>query len=346
MTEVTTGPVTVDGSIFNSWCPTCLEHVVTHDDGRCMWCSTQTGGGELPPEPKPRRRTVLRKGDPGWGPTCECGRPKSLQSKRCQACWEAAGKPRCGGDGPRPCMRIPQCIRVDDLEEARRLYASGMSLRAVAREIHPRTEYKTVASCAEGLYSLFKTRGWKLRPQRQVTAARNHRHGRKRRNVSSEEERAYRRWLRDERGWNSIQGPGRPQCKGVKSQPPRKGTRCVRHAMEGSEYCNVHDPARQLECQAICARMRARRPAHDAVPFEPFAAWVEDQYTKLGTLSAVANLLGCSASTVSHIIRRQQTTNDGGRRARTEIGRASLERYLERPGTPTYDELYPLAEAA
>ena len=41
----------------------------------------------------------------------------------------------------------PVHISEELLAEARRVYASGLSLRQVAAELHPRTGYKTVASC-------------------------------------------------------------------------------------------------------------------------------------------------------------------------------------------------------
>ena len=149
-------------------------------------------------------------------------------------------------------------ITEERLGEARRLYTSGLSLRQVATELHPRTGYKTVASCAEALYGHFKRRGWKLRPQREVTAARNYKHGRKSRKQTREQQNAYRRWLAEQRGWRAVQGPGRPLCKGVKRNPPAKGGRCRRHAMTDSEYCYSHDPRRALERQTARARMRAR----------------------------------------------------------------------------------------
>jgi hypothetical protein len=144
------------------------------------------------------------------------------------------------------------------LAEARRLYAGGLSLRQVAGELHPRTGYKTVASCAEALCGHFKRRGWKLRPQRQVTGARNYKHGRKRRGQAPKEAAAYRRWLSEQRGWRAVRVPGRPLCKGVKVNPPGKGTPCRRHALADSEYCYSHDPRRALERQAATARMPAR----------------------------------------------------------------------------------------
>jgi hypothetical protein len=158
---------------------------------------------------------------------------------------------RSGGGGR------PVHITEQLLGEARRLYASGLSMRQVAAELHPRTGYKTVASCAEALYGHFKRRGWKLRPQREVTAARNYKHGRKARAQTREQQNAYRRWLAEQRGWEAVQGPGRPLCKGVKKNPPGKGRPCRRHALADSEYCHSHDPRRALERQASTARMPA-----------------------------------------------------------------------------------------
>jgi hypothetical protein len=157
------------------------------------------------------------------------------------------------GGGGRP-------VHIDEglLAEARRLYASGLSLRQVAAELYPRTRYATVASCAEALYGHFKRRGWKLRAQREVTAARNYKHGRKPRAQTRQQQNSYRRWLAAQRGWQAIQGPGRPLCKGVKTNPPGKGTPCQRHALVDSEYCYSHDPRRALERHALSARMRAR----------------------------------------------------------------------------------------
>jgi hypothetical protein len=47
---------------------------------------------------------------------------------------------------------------------------------------------------AEARHGHFKRRGWKLRPQREVTAARSYKHGRKPR-AQRQQQNAYRRWL-------------------------------------------------------------------------------------------------------------------------------------------------------
>jgi hypothetical protein len=249
----------VDPALLRAFCPACREQVKPRLDGRCVACGTQTGANlESSPEP-PRRtrpRKPLRKGQAGWGPMCpRCGGPKGLQAHICRECRKGQrggyNRGRSGGGGR------PIHISEELLGEARRLYTSGLSLRQVAAELHPMTGYRTVASCAEGLYGHFKRRGWKLRPQREVTAARNYRHGRKRRGQARTEDAAYRRWLAEQRGWQTVQGPGRPLCKGVKQSAPGKGRPCRRRALADTEYCYSHDPRRALERMAATARTRA-----------------------------------------------------------------------------------------
>jgi hypothetical protein len=270
-------------------------------DGRCVECGTQTGANLEAPNPPPRRRRrrPLRKGQAGWGPVCpRCGGSKGVQAHCCRHCRRRQrggyNRGRTGAGG-RP-------IHIDEqlLAEARQLYTSGLSIRQVAAEVHPRTGYKTVASCAEALYGHFKRRGWKLRPQREVTAACNYRHGRKRRGQTREQQNAYRRWLAEERGWSAIQGPGRPLCKGVKTGPPGKGRPCRHHAQAGSEYCHSHDPRRALERQAATARMRALVRIEPTVPAAPFAAWLWQLHTQLGSWTRVGELTGMHATQANH----------------------------------------------
>jgi len=214
----------VDPALLRAFCPTCRIQVMPRLNGRCPTCGTQTGANLEPTEPRsrpPRRRQPLRRGQPGWVPVCpRCGRPKGLQSHMCSECRkrQRGGYNRGRSGGGRPVH-----ITEELLAEARRLYTSGSSLRQVAAALHPRTGYKTVASCAEALYKHFERRGWKLRPQREVTAARNYKHGRKPRKQTREQQNAYRRWLAEQRGWQAMQGPGRPLCKGVRQNPPGKG---------------------------------------------------------------------------------------------------------------------------
>ena len=96
---------------------------------------------------------------------------------------------------------LQRCITEPVLRQARELYTSGLSFRQVAVELWPQTTYKTEKSCAEALYSLFRSRGWPTRSLSAVLVARNYKHGRRTR-ASSQEfgTGGYRRWLKEQRG--------------------------------------------------------------------------------------------------------------------------------------------------
>lgn len=262
---------TVDpGLLRGAWCPVCRATVHPRLDGKCTTCATQCGANlEPPPRPRRRRRRKpLRKGQPGWGTVCpRCSGPKGKQAHACRSC---SFKRRTGRQlGPRPTHRPAKNITDELLAEARRLYATGLSIRQIAERIHPRTSYASVNACKTSLYSLFKTRGWKLRPQPEVTAGRNFKHGRKARKQTNEQQNAYRHWLAAQRGWTAVQGPGRPICKGVRRQYPGKGKPCQHHALTDSEYCYSHDPRFELARQAATAQMRALRAAAPAGSSDP-----------------------------------------------------------------------------
>lgn len=335
-----------------AWCPTCREHVTPMNNGRCGWCETQTGGGEPPPEPaRSSGKRSLRQGDPGWGPVCpNCGGRKGKQALQCMTCWLAAGRPRNGGPGvPRPDMRIPTKIRLDDLDECRRLYATGKSLNEVAAIILPRTEYANVHAAASSLFSLFKTRGWKLRPQGAVTAARNHRHGRKtgvrkmKRAARNQREQEYRRALRDERGWHTLQGPGRPQCEGVKSTHPRKGERCTRPAQEGSRFCWSHTEDPNVRAQQLLDLEGGRELAAFRrgvpLPMAPFALWLRSQVSRHGSGRATARAFGVSDTTISTLARGLGSD----KKPKATVTRATVERFATAAGT-TVEAIYQLGE--
>lgn len=239
--------------ILAAWCPTCREMSMPDDRGRCVWCDTQTGAANPPKVDAEPVRWHLRKGEPGWGPECpKCGGPKGVQARQCKGCRIASGY---RGPDRSPRSHGPLHITEELLEEARALYISGLSLRQVAARVIDRTTYSSEASCANSLYSIFRRRGWKLRPQRAVTAARNYRHGQGGRD---RDEGAYRRFLREQgRGYH---GAYRPKCAGVRTQYPRKGQPCQRPATEGSAYCPAHDPVKAAARTAHMDRMRAGLP--------------------------------------------------------------------------------------
>lgn len=193
-------------------------------------------------------------------------------------------------------MGIPTAITEPILAEARVLYESGLSFSQVAERIWPRTTYKTEKSCAQSLYSLFVQRGWPRRSQREVTIARNFKHGRKVRAIEGTEAAyEYRKWLKRERG------AYRPQCKGVKVQAPRAGSRCVKPAQDGSAYCFAHDPARKTERVQIVTRMRSRSPfaAIETVEWEPVRRELRAAYLLVGAWEPFATRLGVKPQTLA-----------------------------------------------
>lgn len=256
----------------------------------------------------------------------------------CVWCDGPTRRKRAGGP-PKGKYRL---ITDDQLRAAHRVYVlKGLSCRQLGDLLYEKLGYRSARACGEALYRGFKDLALARRSQSEVTIARNYRHGRKRRGLSAEEQQAYRRFRRDENGWNSTHGPGRPVCKAALTGAcGRKGRPCSLHAMEGSEFCYCHDPAGTLERRAALTRARRRLASRDTVPIEPFAGWVDGLYAQLGLVSAVAGRLGCSTSTAHNILRRQRSTSGGGRVAWVETDRARVEGYLEAAGGPPLTDLY------
>ena len=158
-----------------------------------------------------------------------CGGPKSYAADSCWACYLAAG----GHRGRRHRSRPAKCTEQVVLE-AYELYQAGLSLRKVAAEIHPRTTYASVKSCANALHDQFTRRGWPLRDRVEASRDATVVHG------SGDDKAAAKRWRRRQAGM-------RPPCAGVRTQYPRKGAPCQRPAQVGSDFCIAHDPARAAE---------------------------------------------------------------------------------------------------
>jgi hypothetical protein len=215
-----------------------------------------------------------------------------------------------------------------------RAYQAGKSCRQIAAIVWERLGFPSLSSCQSALHRSFSAKGWKLRTQSQVTVERNLKHGRGGRD---RDEQAYRRFLRDQRGWNALQGPGRPQCKGVKlnSRGGGKGNRCQRPALADSEFCVSHDSRRELERQALLTKARRRMPKRDMVPLEPFARWLEHRRDELGSLTALAGSIGYTPTQAWRLLARQ-----GNGAPKTTIGRALVERLLAADGTATFADVY------
>lgn len=319
---------TVDPALLSSFCPVCRATVHPRLDGTCATCGTQTGANvEEPPRPRRRRRRKpLKNGQPGFGTVCpRCGAAKSKQAHTCQPCSMKRKRGRKLTLPAHDRRRQPRHLTEEQLLDARRLYATGLSLRDVAERIYPDTSYASVGAASTSLYSLFKTRGWKLRPQREVTRARSTKHGRKGRKQTREQQNAYRRWLSQQRGWKAIQGPGRPICTAVRQQPPGKGNPCKHHALTDSEYCWSHDPRYELNRQAQTARTRARISRAPMLPAAPFVAWLEMLHSELGGWRQVAATIGSQPSTVNKWGNALTTSNTPLERISVRVVRRSAE---------------------
>lgn len=175
-----------------------------------------------------------------------------------------------------------------------------------------------------------------LRDRIEATRLASTTHGR---GARDRDEQAYRRFIRDLRGWNSLQGPGRPTCRGVKTQPPRKGSPCTRHAMEGSDYCYQHDPALADQREGHLVEMRSRQPVVDMLPMAPFSAWLLELLAVEGSMRAVARLLDGPYTAL--LCYAKGLGSD--KQPKAEISRATVERYAAAAGV-TVDEIYRLAE--
>lgn len=188
----------------------------------------------------------------GFCPTCRC---ESLLSFRGECVWcdTPVATPKERAHKKHSNAGIPVLMQEDVLEEARRMYATGLSLRAVARELLSRTDYASEKSLVMALSTTFKHRGWPVRTRVEQVVLQSTKHGMLRR---KDRNRAYIRMQRVRRG--EIQNR---QCQGTRLQYPHKGEQCSRPARLGSDYCYQHDPSTRQDVVDLCGRMREKRAA-------------------------------------------------------------------------------------
>jgi hypothetical protein len=203
------GPALPPG--LDAYCPGCRQVVASRGDGTCVWCDAQTGGNTV------------------------CVPEDRLADRRKESRSRNAG--------------VPYLCTEEDVEEIRRLYLSGLSMRAACAQVWHRTSYTSVTSMAMTMYDLFRWRGWKRRDQRQATAARNYKHGKAR-------DLGHRRRLR--RASGEVRGV---KCQGVKKNAPGKGKPCQHFALSGKDYCQFHDPEREAQWHERMAAMREKAAA-------------------------------------------------------------------------------------
>lgn len=158
-----------------------------------------------------------------------------------------ATRPKAGANANRG---VPVLMGDDVLEHARDLYATGKSLRAVARELLSTTGYSSEKSFVMALSAQFRHRGWPLRGRIEQVVMAQTVHGLARRgNVDP----GYRAAQRRKRG--EVRGV---MCSGVRTHYPRKGEPCQRPARAGSHYCASHDPALAAARDANLREARSR----------------------------------------------------------------------------------------
>lgn len=276
-----------------------------------------------------------------WCPKCE-EHTALIDSGHCPWCDTPLERRRRRGGWKRPDLTS----KVTDVQ-LRALYRAhieqGRSINALAKMVHERVGYKNHHGAAVAISAGWKRLGLPARGRIEATVLASTTHGRKRRYQSNEDEQAYRRWRKEQMGWNALQGPGRPNCKGVKVNPPGKGKPCTRHALEDSDYCFAHDPRRELERQAITARMRARQPRDPMLPAAPFVAWLNELHAELGAWKRVGERIGMH-TTQAHKWSKQMDTGRGQRLERVSV--RVVKRSAEHAGTTVeaiYDEALELA---
>lgn len=201
-----------------------------------------------------------------------------------------------------------------------------MSINALAKQIYARVGYSSPGSAATSITRGWKHLGLKARDRIEMTRLASTTHGRGGRD---RDEHAYRAWRAEQLGWRSLQGPGRPDCKAVKVNPPGAGQPCRHRAMEGSDYCHAHDPHRQLAHQAHLARVRARQPKPVMLPMGPFTAWLQTLAAGHGSIRAAAIAHGLPLAAMYSYVHGRGTTGA----PKTEIAANTVERWAAAAGT-------------
>lgn len=254
----------------------------------------------------------------------------------CRSCREQVGLtitnacPWCGTDVLPGARRGPQldrnlrCISAEMLAFAYRLYGAGHSLRETAAIVQPRTTYKTESACANSLYDAFRARGWKLRSQRDVTVARNTRHGRSTRAKAAlrkgdpgwEEYAAYRN--EQKRANGEIRDV---RCEAV----TKNGSPCKRWALDGKTFCIAHDPENAERVAQRLEQTRAKARAKQA-PWSTISDEVASAIERHGR-PALTRAVGVSPTVMGRMLRYapdQLIRKDTVRRFRLAIAQLNL----------------------
>jgi hypothetical protein len=205
------------------------------------------------------------------------------------------------------------------------------SINALAKATYEKLGYSSHGSAASAISNGWKRMGLKARDRIEMCRIASTIHGRAPKHGPRP---GYKTFLCNQRGYE-----WRPPCKGIKRQPPRKGSPCLRSAMEGSDYCVAHDPLRMLENQARLVRARSLLPQDDMLPMAPFSEWLDRLAAEHGSLKAACKYHGLRHDSACRYRKGEGT--DG--QPKTEIAKATVERWLEPTGTDLED-VYPVGE--
>lgn len=208
----------------------------------------------------------------------------------------------------------------------------GQSINFLAKSTWETVGYKNHQTAARAITSGWKRLGLAPRDRIEQVRLTCTKHGRAPKHGPRV---GYKPFLRRQRG------DYRPRCKGFRTQAPRKGEPCHRPAMRDSGYCVGHDPLRTLQVQAHLARMRRLKPRDEMLPMGPFSEWLERLAAERGSLKAACEYHGLRYDQAC----RYRKGLTGRNAPKTEIGRTTVERWLEPVGADLSD-LYGLAVAA
>jgi len=187
-----------------------------------------------------------------------CGEESAIDAeRRCLWCRGETVERRRRGGWTRPDLRGSRYTEAQ-LRALHLAHMRGSSIRSLAKRTYRKAGYRSFRSAELAIGREWRRLGLAARDRIEQVVISSTKHGRAPRRRTSVEDSYYRRWLRERRGWRAIRGPGRPRCKGRRLSYPRKGEPCLRPAMEGSEYCAQHDPARREERLVHMAAMRER----------------------------------------------------------------------------------------
>lgn len=136
------------------------------------------------------------------------------------------------------------------VDEALALYTEGRSLRSIAREFLPRTNYANTRTMAQALGRQFTKRGVRLRSHVEQAVIQ----GRTQARIAQRSPHAARARLE-----RIVAGlPERDQCSAMRND----GRRCRLSAEIGSDLCHMHDPANSASVARRVAAMHAARAAN------------------------------------------------------------------------------------